>query len=230
MCALKRGNGTPAPFSFLHCFSATRWAGEQLCFTRLYFLATNPNAMEPIDHGPKPLKLWAKITFSLLNWLSNTFVTVMKANTSINLPCFLSFYFYLMVLEFLFLGFPDMHQIISSRCNFLSLKYIYINYWIFLLKVNIAILFLFFYLFLQYWGLNSGPSPWTTPPALFCEGFFKIGSHEFLSGWLWTAILLISASWVARITGVSHRRLGQSYFYVMEWEHKWFQLFDAVFW
>jgi hypothetical protein len=148
MCALKRGNGTPAPFSFLHCFSATRWAGEQLCFTMLYFLATNPNAMEPIDHGPKPLKLWAKITFSLLNWLSNTFVTVMKANTSINLPCFLSFYFYLMVLEFLFLGFPNMHQIISSRCNFLSLKYIYINYWIFLLKVNIAILFLFFYLFI----------------------------------------------------------------------------------
>jgi hypothetical protein len=24
-------------------------------------------------------------------------------------------------------------------------------------------------------------------------------------GWLWTVILLISASWVARITGVSHR-------------------------
>jgi hypothetical protein len=34
--------------------------------------------------------------------------------------------------------------------------------------------------------------------------FFKIGSQELLSqAWLWTMILLISASWVARITGVS---------------------------
>jgi hypothetical protein len=36
-------------------------------------------------------------------------------------------------------------------------------------------------------------------------GFFGIRSHElFCPGWLQTAILLISASWVARITGVSH--------------------------
>jgi hypothetical protein len=26
---------------------------------------------------------------------------------------------------------------------------------------------------LQYWGLNSGPSPWTTLPAFFCDGFFR---------------------------------------------------------
>jgi hypothetical protein len=39
----------------------------------------------------------------------------------------------------------------------------------------------------------------------FCEGFFKIGScGTICPGWLRTAILLISASWVARITGVSH--------------------------
>jgi hypothetical protein len=32
-------------------------------------------------------------------------------------------------------------------------------------------------LFLQYWGLNSGPTPWATPPALFCVmGFFEKGS------------------------------------------------------
>jgi hypothetical protein len=36
-------------------------------------------------------------------------------------------------------------------------------------------------------------------------GFFEIGSHElFAQGWLRTMILLISASWVARITGVSY--------------------------
>jgi hypothetical protein len=52
--------------------------------------------------------------------------------------------------------------------------------------------------------LNSGPTPWVTPPALFCEGFFKIESLElFAQGWLWTTILLISASWVARIIGMS---------------------------
>jgi hypothetical protein len=37
---------------------------------------------------------------------------------------------------------------------------------------------------------------------------FKIGSHELCAGgWLWTNILLISASWVARIIGVSHQQL-----------------------
>jgi hypothetical protein len=30
-----------------------------------------------------------------------------------------------------------------------------------------------FFFFLWYWGSNSGPSPWATPPALFCEGFYS---------------------------------------------------------
>jgi hypothetical protein len=29
--------------------------------------------------------------------------------------------------------------------------------------------------------LNSGPTPWATPPALFCEEFFKIGSHKLFA-------------------------------------------------
>jgi hypothetical protein len=58
-------------------------------------------------------------------------------------------------------------------------------------------------------GLNLGLTPWANPPALFLWWVFsEIGSWElFTQGWLWTAILLISASPVARITGVSHRRL-----------------------
>jgi hypothetical protein len=37
-------------------------------------------------------------------------------------------------------------------------------------------------------------------------GVFKIDSHKlFAGGWLQTSILLISAFWVARITGVSYR-------------------------
>jgi hypothetical protein len=40
----------------------------------------------------------------------------------------------------------------------------------------------------------------------FCEGFFEVGFRRTIYlVWLWTAILLISASWVARITGVSHQ-------------------------
>jgi hypothetical protein len=36
-------------------------------------------------------------------------------------------------------------------------------------------------------------------------GFYKIGFQElFAWDWLWTVILLISSSWVTRITGVSH--------------------------
>jgi hypothetical protein len=63
-----------------------------------------------------------------------------------------------------------------------------------------------FFLFLfRYWGLNSGPSPWATPPALFCEGCFQVRvSWTICPGWLWTSILLISAAWVPRITGVSY--------------------------
>jgi hypothetical protein len=43
-------------------------------------------------------------------------------------------------------------------------------------------------------------------------GFFDIGSHElFVWGWLRTATFLISASWVARITGMCHRHLAPSH-------------------
>jgi hypothetical protein len=62
--------------------------------------------------------------------------------------------------------------------------------------------------FLQYWDLNSGPTPWATPPALFCDGFFQDRVSGTISpGLFQTLYLLISASWLARITGVSHQRL-----------------------
>jgi hypothetical protein len=65
--------------------------------------------------------------------------------------------------------------------------------------------------FFWYWSLNSGPSPWVTP--FFVKGFFKIGSPKLVIwGWLRTAFLLISASWVGRITNVSHWHL--AYFFL----------------
>jgi hypothetical protein len=45
----------------------------------------------------------------------------------------------------------------------------------------------------------------------FCVmDFFKIGSRKLLCpGWLQTKILLLSVSWVARVTGMSHRCLAK---------------------
>jgi hypothetical protein len=56
-------------------------------------------------------------------------------------------------------------------------------------------------------GLTSGPSPWaiSTSP-IFCDRIFQDKvSRTICPCWLWMATLLISASWVARITGVSHQ-------------------------
>jgi hypothetical protein len=36
------------------------------------------------------------------------------------------------------------------------------------------------FVFLRYWDLNLGPTPWATPPVLLVLGFFKIGSCELL--------------------------------------------------
>jgi hypothetical protein len=41
--------------------------------------------------------------------------------------------------------------------------------------------------------LNSGPSPWATPPALFCDGYFwDRVSWSICLGWLQIPILLKS--------------------------------------
>jgi hypothetical protein len=65
--------------------------------------------------------------------------------------------------------------------------------------------FLFFF-FCSTGSLNSGPSPWATlPDPFFCDAiFWDRVSWTICLGWLWTEILRISASWVARITGLSH--------------------------
>jgi hypothetical protein len=56
---------------------------------------------------------------------------------------------------------------------------------------------------LWYSGLSSKPIPSATPPAFFCDRvFFELGSHDLFA--LQTTIFLTSASWVARLTGVSH--------------------------
>jgi hypothetical protein len=57
-----------------------------------------------------------------------------------------------------------------------------------------------FYFFLWYWGLNSGPIPWATLPALLCDEFFlRSGLMELFAQLGFEP----QSSWVARITGVS---------------------------
>jgi hypothetical protein len=56
--------------------------------------------------------------------------------------------------------------------------------------------------------LGRSLTAWATPQALFCDGFFwDRVSWTIFHGCLWTTILLISASWVARITGLRHWHL-----------------------
>jgi hypothetical protein len=73
-----------------------------------------------------------------------------------------------------------------------------------------------FFICLRSWGLNS-VKPWAIPPALSCEGFFSFFwdrvSWTICLGWHRTLILLVSASWGARIIGVSHQC--QLYFYFL---------------
>jgi hypothetical protein len=63
-----------------------------------------------------------------------------------------------------------------------------------------------FFFFLQCWGENSGPSSSVTLTTLLLWRVFQDRvSQTLCPDWLWTAILLISATWIARIIGMSHR-------------------------
>jgi hypothetical protein len=76
-------------------------------------------------------------------------------------------------------------------------------------------LHLFFFFFLWYWGLNSGPLTWASLPALSLWRVFQDRVWLIIClGWVWTAILLISASRVSRITGMSQKHLACIYLYV----------------
>jgi hypothetical protein len=62
-----------------------------------------------------------------------------------------------------------------------------------------------FFFFFGTGGLNSGPSPWATPPALFLWRVSQGGVlWTICMGWFRTVSLLIPASWIARITGMNH--------------------------
>jgi hypothetical protein len=86
-----------------------------------------------------------------------------------------------------------------------------------------VVFFFFFFCSTCVWTQGLHLEPFHQP--FFMKGFFEIGSHElFASGWLQTPILLISASWVSRITGMSHRHLAGFIFV------HWFWFFwDRVF-
>jgi hypothetical protein len=57
----------------------------------------------------------------------------------------------------------------------------------------------------------------SSPQPFFVIGFFRGRVLQNVClGWLWTSSLLISVSWVARITGISHWCPASSFFYSHE--------------
>jgi hypothetical protein len=74
------------------------------------------------------------------------------------------------------------------------------------MKPTLSFLFLFFFSFALL-VLYSGPTAWTTA-TLFGEGISQDRvSWTVCLRWLRTSIRMISASWVARMTGVRHQCL-----------------------
>jgi hypothetical protein len=77
---------------------------------------------------------------------------------------------------------------------------------------------------------------WTTPPDHFCSGYFGDGILWTVSpGWPQTAILPISASQIARITGTSHQRFFILFFFIQAslifrflWTNLWLLLVTGV--
>jgi hypothetical protein len=72
----------------------------------------------------------------------------------------------------------------------------------------------FIYLFCSTGTWMQGLHPWATLLAPFLWRVFqKRVSGTICLGWLWTAFLLFSASWVARIAGVTHWCLAFIFFF-----------------
>jgi hypothetical protein len=74
----------------------------------------------------------------------------------------------------------------------LSLLKFYVNILSLFLSLN-KNSFFFVFSFLQYWGLNSGPTPWATLPVLYVIDFFEIGCCEWWAGFEpWSSWSLLS--------------------------------------
>jgi hypothetical protein len=97
------------------------------------------------------------------------------------------------------------------------LSFFFSSYILYLL-LQIMYICVCIYIYIFFFFCNAGV--WTQGlhlellhQSLFCDGFFwdRI-SWTISPNWLWIAFLLFSASWVARITGVSHQFLVISFF------------------
>jgi hypothetical protein len=86
-------------------------------------------------------------------------------------------------------------------------------YFLFLLK---KVFFFFFFAVLRL-ELRAYTLSYSISPFIFVMGFFQARvSQTICLGWLWTSIPLISASWVARIAGVSHWHLAHYAYFKVE--------------
>jgi hypothetical protein len=79
----------------------------------------------------------------------------------------------------------------------------------------LILIFLLFICAYNAWVISPpcSPPPTAPLPALLCKGFFQDRvSWTLCPGWPQTMIVLISASWIVRITGVRHQRPGGFFF------------------
>jgi hypothetical protein len=97
------------------------------------------------------------------------------------------------------------YDVLMSHINyhFFGMVKMFFNVNLMISRISELTVFFFFFLVL---GLELRVFPWATPPSLFLWRVFQDRvSWTICLGCLWTKILLISISWVARITGMSHQ-------------------------
>jgi hypothetical protein len=75
-------------------------------------------------------------------------------------------------------------------------------------------LWIFFFFFLRYWDLKAGLHLKPLHQHIFCDVFFWDRSHELFT-WAEFVTFLISDSWVASITGMSHQHLTFIYLFLV---------------
>jgi hypothetical protein len=94
-----------------------------------------------------------------------------------DVPSIFAVVFLSCISSYSFLEFPSLHLHCPSvvLCHLLCASASWLVVICFRFPVwesGLAVMLAFYFSF-QYWGLNSGSTPWATLPALFCDGFFS---------------------------------------------------------
>jgi hypothetical protein len=124
-------------------------------------------SMQPAEEGREIDLPWTQDTLSKACMVPLVGSEFLSASSFLFLPRWISLFFFLSLSGL---------EIWESRSEFINY---YVSWFINFLFLFLKFLCIYFYIT---GDLNSGPTPWATPPALFCDGFFfKIGSCKLLA-------------------------------------------------